>query len=118
MRLTGVDPSFPPSTPRRRCRHKSLTDRLKPSDGCCQNCASWTAPSAALLRSESERFATFMIEENLGTIFSCITAKRTLNFSQSHQWLEKCSTRAATGKAYARHRSCGLLNSFPTLSGP
>jgi len=25
MRLTGVDPSFPPSTPRRQCRHKSRT---------------------------------------------------------------------------------------------
>ena len=54
-----------------------------PSDGCCQNCASWTATSAALLRSESERFAIFMTEENLGTIFSCITAKRTQFFSIS-----------------------------------
>src|SRR5262249_37048869 len=32
-----------------------------------------------------------------------------------HQWLEKCSTRAVTGKAYASHRSCGLLNSFLSL---
>ena len=48
-----------------QCRHKSLTGRLKPSDACCPNCASWTDTSAALLRSESERFAVFMVEENL-----------------------------------------------------
>jgi hypothetical protein len=33
--------------------------RLKPSDACCQNCASWTDTSAALLRGETERFALF-----------------------------------------------------------
>jgi hypothetical protein len=43
----------------RQCRHKSRTDRLKPSDACCQNCASWTDTSAALLRGETERFALF-----------------------------------------------------------
>ena len=51
-----------PTTPRRRCRHKSLTDRLKPSAGCCQNCASWIDTSAALLRGETERFAISMVE--------------------------------------------------------
>jgi hypothetical protein len=46
MRLTEVDSSFRnPATPRRRCRHKSLTNRLKPSDGSCQNCVSWTGTS-------------------------------------------------------------------------
>ena len=29
---------------------------------CCQNCVSWTVTSAAQLRSESERFSTFVIE--------------------------------------------------------
>src|SRR6266436_7422296 len=64
MRLPGVDRSFPdpstfpnPSTPQRRCRHKSLTDRRKPSDGCCQNCVSWTDTSAALPRAETERLS-------------------------------------------------------------
>ena len=39
-RLT-VTQMFPnPSMPRRRCRHKSLTARRKPSDGCCQSCVS------------------------------------------------------------------------------
>src|SRR6516162_7827653 len=82
MRLTGVDSSFPnPAAPRRRCRHKSLTDRLKPSDASCRNCATWTDTSAALLRSASERFAVFMVEENLGTIYSCTPAKRSQFFS-------------------------------------
>src|SRR5262249_14888452 len=56
MRLSGVDRSPNRSTPRRRCRHKNLTDPLKLSDACCQNCVSWTATSAALPRSETERF--------------------------------------------------------------
>jgi len=60
MQFFGIETSNP-STPRRRCRHKSLTDRLKPSDGCYQNCASWTDTSAALLRSETERFSTFLL---------------------------------------------------------
>src|SRR5262249_11696166 len=51
MHLTGVDSSFPNrSTPWRRCRHKNLTDRLKPSDGCCQTCVGWTDTSASPLR--------------------------------------------------------------------
>ena len=64
LRLPGVDRSFPdpstfpnPSTPQRRCRHKSLTDRRKPSDGCCQNRVSWTDTSAALPRAETERLS-------------------------------------------------------------
>jgi hypothetical protein len=57
MRLTQVESSSRnPSTPRRRCRHKSLTDRLKPSDACCPSCAGWTDTSAALPRGETERF--------------------------------------------------------------
>jgi hypothetical protein len=32
------------------------------SDGCCHNCASSTDTSAALLRSESERFSSFLVE--------------------------------------------------------
>jgi hypothetical protein len=58
MRLTQVESSSRnPSTPRRRCRHKSLTDRLKPSDACCPSCAGWTDTSAALPRGETERCA-------------------------------------------------------------
>src|SRR5262249_32332563 len=59
MPLTGVEslPFLSRSTPRQRCHHKNLTDPLKLSDACCQNCVSWTATSAALPRSETERFA-------------------------------------------------------------
>src|SRR2546430_11033027 len=45
--------------PRRRCRHTSLTDRLKPSDECCENCVSWTDTNAALPRGETEQFSIF-----------------------------------------------------------
>jgi len=62
--------------PWRRCRHKSLTDRQKPSDGCCPNCASWTDTSVALLRSETERFAGLLVEEIRWTICNCSSAKR------------------------------------------
>ena len=48
-----IDPPNP-STPRRRCRRKSLIDRLKPSGGCYQSCVSWSDTSAALLRGETE----------------------------------------------------------------
>jgi len=90
-RWTGVDSSFPNrSTPRRRCRHKSLTDRQKPSDACCQNCASWTDTSAALLRSESERFSVFQVEYNMTTICSC-AMQNEANLSQFIQWLAKLS---------------------------
>jgi len=47
-----IDPN--PSTARRRCRRKSLIDRLKPSGGCYQSCVSWSDTSAALLRGETE----------------------------------------------------------------
>jgi len=58
MHLTGVDSSFPNrSTPWRRCRHKSLNDRLKPSDGCCQNFISRSDTRAALLHGETGRFS-------------------------------------------------------------
>ena len=57
--LTEVNSSFQnPSTPRRRCRPASLSDRLKPSGECCQSCESWTATSAALPRGETERSST------------------------------------------------------------
>src|SRR5215813_5757341 len=83
MLLTGVYLSCPnPATPWRRCRHKSLTEPLKPSDGCCQNWASWTDTSTALLRGE--------IELNLvetSTIFGC-RWQNEANFSRSDQWLE------------------------------
>src|SRR5262249_62363344 len=80
IHLTEVDSSPNPSPPRRRCRHKSLTDRLKPSDGCCQNCVSWTDTSAAQLRSESERFSTFVIEQNTETIPTCVVWQNEPNF--------------------------------------
>jgi hypothetical protein len=38
-------------------RNANLTDPLKLSDACCQNCVSWTATSAALPRSETERLS-------------------------------------------------------------
>src|SRR5262249_40487065 len=83
MLLTGVYLSCPnPATPWRRCRHKSLTEPLKPSDGCCQNWASWTDTSTSLLRGE--------IELNLvetSTIFGC-RWQNEANFSRSVQWLE------------------------------
>jgi retron-type reverse transcriptase len=59
-----------PSTARRRCRHKSLNDPLKPFDACCPNCASWTDTSVAPPRSETERSSIFSIEENPTTICS------------------------------------------------
>jgi hypothetical protein len=34
----------------------SLTDRQKPSDECCQNCASWIDMSTALQCAETKRF--------------------------------------------------------------
>jgi len=37
--------------------HTIRIDRLKPSDGCCQNYVSWSDTSAALLRGETERFS-------------------------------------------------------------
>jgi hypothetical protein len=59
MRFKEVDSSIPnPSTPRRRCRRKSLIDRLKPSGGCYQSCVSWSDTSAALLRGETELLST------------------------------------------------------------
>src|SRR5215510_14186650 len=59
MPLTGVEslPFLSRSTPLQRCHYKKLTDPPKLSDACCQNCVSWTATSAALPRSETERFA-------------------------------------------------------------
>src|SRR5262249_29300434 len=80
MPLTGVEslPFLSRSTPPQRCHHKDLTDPLKLSDACCQNCASWTATSAALPRSETERFCS--------TILSCIWPNEA-NLSQSIQWL-------------------------------
>src|SRR5256886_17410376 len=45
--------------PRRRCRHTSLTDPLKPSAECCENCVSWTDTNAALPRGETEQFSIF-----------------------------------------------------------
>src|SRR5262245_11975173 len=62
-RLIPGPSTFPnPSPPRRRCRHKSLTDRLKQSDGSCQNCASWTATSAALLCGAIELCSISLVE--------------------------------------------------------
>src|SRR5262249_44632726 len=60
--LNAIDrdrvPSFPePVDSSARCHYKKLTDPPKLSDACCQNCVSWTATSAALPRSETERFA-------------------------------------------------------------
>ena len=42
-------------------------------------------------------------------MYSCKTNPIFLNLTNG---LKNCSTRAATGKAVASHRSCGLLNSF------
>src|SRR5262245_34891018 len=80
MPLTGVEslPFLSRSTPRQRCHHKNLTDPLKPSDACCQNCVSWTATSAALRRCE--------IERSCSTTLSCIWPNEA-NLSQSIQWL-------------------------------
>src|SRR5262249_1381937 len=120
MHLTGVDSSFPTrSTPRRQCRHKSPTARLKPSDACCQNCASWTDTSAALLRSASERFAVFTIEEILRTIYSCTSAKLSQFLSI---YAMACKTRLSAGPHRARVSknafSRRLLQSQPALAGP
>jgi hypothetical protein len=78
MPLTGVEslPFLSRSTPLQRCHHKNLTDPLKLSDAYCQTCASWTDTSVALLRSETERFAAFMVEEIRQAIYSCKPAKR------------------------------------------
>src|SRR5262245_44989089 len=80
MPLTGVEslPFLSRSTPPQRCHHKDLTDPLKLSDACCQNCVSWTATSAALPRSETERFCSATL--------SCIWPNEA-NLSQSIQWL-------------------------------
>jgi hypothetical protein len=59
MHFWGVDSSIPnPSAPRRRCRRKSLIDRLKLFGGCYQSCLSWSDTSAALLRDETELLST------------------------------------------------------------
>jgi hypothetical protein len=85
MKSFGV--KYPnPSTPRRRCRHRSQTDPLKPSDARCQNCASWTDTSAALPRGETERFSSFLIEKNMSTINSVRSQNEPI-FSQSIEWL-------------------------------
>src|SRR5262249_8024561 len=82
MRLTGVDSSFPnPATPRRRCRHKSLTDWSKPFDGCCQNCLSWTDTSVALLHGETERPSILLVELRANAIYSWVFAKRSQFFA-------------------------------------
>jgi hypothetical protein len=60
--LGELDQGRLPSPSRPRCRHKSLTDRLKPSDERCQNCVSWTDTSVELLRDETERFSVFLVE--------------------------------------------------------
>src|SRR5262249_41559709 len=76
MRLTRVDSSFPnPATPQRRCRHKSLTDRPKPFDGCCQNCVSWTDTSVALLHGETERPSILLVELRANAIYSLVLCK-------------------------------------------
>jgi hypothetical protein len=75
--------------PWRRCRHKNPTDPLKPSDGCCQTCASWTDTSAALLRSETERFAGLMVEEIQMTQSVAVHLQNEANFYKSVQWLAK-----------------------------
>jgi hypothetical protein len=76
--IAGVEslPFLSRSTPLQRCHHKNLTDPLKLSDAYCQTCASWTDTSVALLRSESGRFAAFMVEQIRWTICSCTPAKR------------------------------------------
>jgi hypothetical protein len=90
MPLTGVEslPFLSRSTPLQRCHHKNLTDPLKLSDAYCQTCASWTDTSVALLRSESGRFAAFMVEQIRWTICSC-TQQNEANFYKSVQWLAK-----------------------------
>jgi len=50
-----------------RAGFMNLNDPLRRSDACCPNCASWTDTSAARLRSASERFVVFMVEEALET---------------------------------------------------
>src|SRR6266487_5924518 len=103
MRLNGVDPSCPnPSTPWRRCRHKSLTDRLKPSDECCQNYVSWTDTSTALLCGETERFSACSVEQNLTTTYSCAIWQNEANFSQFIQYLTN------TNSSNRRRRSPSL----------
>src|SRR5262249_60292122 len=64
MRSNGAESAlFPnPSTPRRRCRHKGLTDQLKRSDACCQSCGSSTDTNAALPRGETERHSVSLLE--------------------------------------------------------
>src|SRR5262245_10728873 len=91
MSLTGVEslPFLSRSTPRQRCHHKNLTDPLKLSDACCQNCVSWTATSAALPRSETERFY-------------CIRPNEA-NLSQSIQWLTNLGRRRTRKVARRSH---------------
>src|SRR5262249_57905391 len=78
MPLTGVEslPFRSRSTPRQRCHHKNLTDPLKLSDACCQNCASWTDTSAALPRGGTKRLSVLGF-----TSYSCDLAKRSQSFS-------------------------------------
>src|SRR5262249_59948730 len=84
MHLTEVNSSCPnPAPPRRRCRHKRLTDRLKPSDECCPNCAGWTDTSAALLCGAIELCSISLVERNPTTIYSCSLAKRSQFLSTS-----------------------------------
>src|SRR5262249_49021415 len=80
-------------SPRRRCRRKSLTDRLKPYDGRCQNYVSCSDTSAALLRGETERFS-ILWQNRAITIYSC-RRQNEPNFSRSYQWLE---TRPSLGR--------------------
>jgi hypothetical protein len=58
-------------------------------------CASWTDTSAALLRSASERFAVFMVEENLETIVEKVQTEA--NSSQSMQWFAKLGLKREGG---------------------
>src|SRR5262249_26494320 len=100
--------------PRRRCRHKRLTDRLKPSDGCCQNCASWSDTSAALLRGETKRFSISSQSRARTTTFSC-KWQNEANFSQFVQRLENPGKPpgAATRESARRSRSAEFITAFP-----
>jgi hypothetical protein len=106
MQLFGVETSNS-STPRRRCRHKNLNDPLRRSDACCPNCASWTDTSVAPLRSETERFAAFMVEENPERSV-VVGLQNEANFSQSMQRFAKLGLKTLMHRAApvnCRHRS-------------
>src|SRR5262249_53659308 len=91
----------------------SLIDRLKPSDGCYQNCVSWSDTSAALLRGEIERPLISWIELSQMIIYSCMPLQNEANFSRLIQVLAKVQIRRQTNCVFTRKISSTGVMSWP-----